>query len=409
MASAFLNSSKYLLTSESVTEGHPDKLCDQVSDSVVDAILRQDPTARIACETSMTNGLVVVMGEITTTATIDIPSIVRDTLRRVGYTKAEYGIDYKSCGVMVAIQEQSKDIEVAVTKALEVRGSSVDSPTNEMFDEIGAGDQGMMVGFACNETEEMLPLPVILSHRLCQQLALVRKEGLIPDLWPDGKSQVTVEYSYGVPKRVHTVVISAQHAPHVSLEQLQQSIKDLVISKIVPADLLDEDTKIYVNPSGRFVTGGPAGDTGLTGRKILVDTYGGLARHGGGAFSGKDPTKVDRSGAYAARYVAKNIVAAELADRAEVQVSYAIGVARPISISVETFGTNKIGDDAIQALVEKHFDLRPAAILHNLELRRPLYQQVAAYGHFGRIELELPWEKTDKASVLRKEASLNSS
>jgi len=405
MASAFLNSSKYLLTSESVTEGHPDKLCDQVSDSVVDAILTEDPTARIACETSMTNGLVVVMGEITTTAAIDIPSIVRKTLKTVGYTKPEFGIDYKSCGVMVAIQEQSKDIEVAVTKALEVRGSSNEVPTSEMFDEIGAGDQGMMVGFACNETEEMLPLPVVLSHKLCQQLALVRKEGLINDLWPDGKSQVTVEYSHGLPKRVHTVVISAQHAPDVSLNDLEVSIKDLVISKIVPAHLMDEDTKFYVNPSGRFVTGGPAGDTGLTGRKILVDTYGGLARHGGGAFSGKDPTKVDRSGAYAARYVAKNIVAAELADRAEVQVSYAIGVARPISISVETFGTNKISDDAIQSLVEKHFDLRPAAILHNFGLRKPLYKQVAAYGHFGRLELDLPWEKTDKAFDLKNEAS----
>ena len=407
MASAFLNSSKYLLTSESVTEGHPDKLCDQVSDAVVDAILVSDPTARIACETCMTNGLVVVMGEITTTATIDIPSIVRETLRKVGYTKSEYGIDYKSCGVIVAIQEQSKDIEVAVSQALEVRGS-IDDPTSELFDKIGAGDQGMMVGFACNETKEMLPLPVILSHQLCQRLAFVRKEGLIPDLWPDGKSQVTVEYSHGVPKRVHTVVISAQHGPDVALKPLQKVIKDLVIAKIVPPHLFDKDTKIYVNPSGRFVTGGPAGDTGLTGRKILVDTYGGLARHGGGAFSGKDPTKVDRSGAYAARYVAKNIVAAGLADRAEVQVYYAIGVARPISISIETFGTNKISDDRIQALVEKHFDLRPAAILHNLCLRRPMYQQVAAYGHFGRLELDLPWENTDKALILKEDAALYS-
>jgi S-adenosylmethionine synthetase len=398
MSTTFMNAKKYLLTSESVTEGHPDKLCDQVSDAVLDSILRHDPTARVACETSTTNGLVVVMGEVTTDTYVDVPSIVRETLKKVGYTKPEYGIDYKSCGVMVAIQEQSKDISGAVSTALEVRAGNDGA---DPLDLIGAGDQGMMVGFACNETPEMMPLPVALSHRLSKRLALVRKEGVLDYLWPDGKSQVTIEYHKGMPKRVHTVVISAQHSPDVDMEQLKRDIMEHVIKPTLPSSLVDKETKYYINPSGRFVIGGPAGDTGLTGRKILVDTYGGLARHGGGAFSGKDPTKVDRSGAYAARYVAKNIVAAGLADRAEVQVSYAIGVAHPISISVETFGTEKVSVDRIQELIPQHFDLRPAAIIRDLNLRRPIYSDLAAYGHFGRIELNVPWEKTDKTKALR--------
>jgi len=408
MSNAFMNSSSYLLTSESVTEGHPDKLCDQVSDAVVDAILSQDPTARIACETCMTNGLVVVMGEISTGVYIDVPAIVRETLRKAGYDNPDYGIDYKSCGVMVSIQEQSRDIDTAVSRALEVRDDNQANGVDDVLDLTGAGDQGMMVGFACNETPEMLPLPVSLSHRLCQRLAMVRKEGMLPYLWPDGKSQVTVEYDHGVPKRVHTVVVSAQHSPETDSEVLKRDVMAQVVNEVVPAELMDENTKVFINPSGRFVTGGPAADTGLTGRKILVDTYGGLARHGGGAFSGKDPTKVDRSGAYAARYVAKNIVAAGLADRAEVLVSYAIGVAHPISVSVETFGTAKVDDDLIQELVNKHFDLRPAAIIKNLNLQRPIYSNLAAYGHFGREELNTPWEKTDKAAILRTEAGLNS-
>ncbi len=404
MSNAFMNSSKYLLTSESVTEGHPDKLCDQISDAVVDAILAQDPKARIACEAGTTNGLVVVMGEITTSATIDVQSLARGALERAGYTSADMGIDSKSCGVMVSIQEQSSDISQAVSTALEVRGDGRSAQDDANLDLIGAGDQGMMVGFACNETPEKMPLPHSLSHRLCRRLAMVRKEGMIPYLWPDGKSQVTVEYAYGEPKRIDTIVVSAQHTPETEQDTLERDVKELVVNAVAPAHLMDDETKIYVNPSGRFVNGGPAADTGLTGRKILVDTYGGLARHGGGAFSGKDPTKVDRSGAYAARYVAKNIVAAGLADRAEVQVSYAIGVARPISVSVETFGTAKVSDDLIQELVDKHFDLRPAAIIRDLDLQRPMYGELAAYGHFGRDELNVPWERTDKAAALREEA-----
>ena len=398
----FNESPKYLLTSESVTEGHPDKLCDQISDAILDTVLRSDPMGRVACETATTNGLVVVMGEITTDTYVDVPTIVRDTLRNAGYTNSEYGIDAKSCGVSVSIQEQSSDISAGVTEALEVRGAA----SGEDMDSTGAGDQGMMVGFACNETPELMPLTVSLSHRLVHQLALVRKEGILPYLRPDGKSQVTVEYKHGVPVRVDTVVISAQHAPDVSNERIEQDIKEHVINKIVPAELLDDNTKYLINPSGRFVIGGPAGDTGLTGRKILVDTYGGIARHGGGAFSGKDPTKVDRSGAYAARYVAKNLVAAGLADRAELIVSYAIGVAHPISVSVETFDTNHVDNQKIHDLVMKHFDLRPAAIIRNLNLRRPIYQQTAAYGHFGREDVNLPWEQTDKVDILRKEAGL---
>jgi len=404
MTLLFHESPKYLLTSESVTEGHPDKLCDQISDGVLDAVLRNDPMGRVACEAGVTNGLVIVMGEITTSSYVDVPKIVRDTLRNAGYTNSDYGIDAKSCGVLVSIQEQSSDISAGVTTALESRPGR-EAPADD-FDATGAGDQGMMVGFACNETPELMPLTVSLSHKLVKQLSIVRKEGMLPYLRPDGKSQVTVEYRHGIPHRVDTVVISAQHDSEVSNEQLEKEITAEVIKKIIPAELLDDDTKIYINPSGRFVIGGPAGDTGLTGRKILVDTYGGIARHGGGAFSGKDPTKVDRSAAYAARYVAKNIVAAGLAERAEVLVAYAIGVATPISVAVETFGTNKIGSDKIHELVDKHFDLRPAAIIRDLNLRRPIYQPTAAYGHFGREELNLSWEQTDKAEVLRRDAGL---
>jgi len=401
MALLFHESPKYLLTSESVTEGHPDKLCDQISDGVLDEVLRGDPMGRVACETAVTNGLVMVMGEITTSSYVDVPAVVRETLRKAGYTNSDYGIDAKSCGVTVSIQEQSADINAGVSQALEVRGQKGDD-----LDSTGAGDQGMMVGFACNETPELMPLTVSLSQKLVQKLSMVRKEGILPYLRPDGKSQVTVEYRYGIPHRVDTVVISAQHDPDVTQEQMAKDITEKVIREIVPADLLDEDTRILVNPSGRFEIGGPAGDSGLTGRKILVDTYGGIARHGGGAFSGKDPTKVDRSAAYAARYVAKNLVAAGLADRAEVLVSYAIGVATPISVAVETFDTNRVDSETIHNLVAKHFDLRPAAIIRDLDLRRPIYQATAAYGHFGRDDLDLTWEKTDKAAALRADAGL---
>ena len=402
MPMLFHESPKYLLTSESVTEGHPDKICDQISDGVLDAVLKGDPMGRVACETAITNGLVVVMGEITTSSYVDVPTIVRETLTKAGYTNAEYGIDAKSCGVIVSIQEQSGDISKGVTTALEQRGDAAE----EAMLATGAGDQGMMVGFACNETPELMPLTVSLSQKLVEQLAAVRKTGTLDYLRPDGKSQVTVEYRHGVAARVDTVVISTQHAPEATNDQIEKDIIDHVIKPIVPEELLDENTKIFVNPSGRFVIGGPAGDSGLTGRKILVDTYGGIARHGGGAFSGKDPTKVDRSAAYAARYVAKNIVASGLADRCEILVSYAIGVATPISVAVETFDTNKVDSDTIHALVAKHFDLRPAAIIRDLDLRRPIYQATAAYGHFGRENLDLTWERTDKAETLRKDAGL---
>ena len=402
MPMLFHESPKYLLTSESVTEGHPDKICDQISDGVLDAVLKGDPMGRVACETAITNGLVVVMGEITTSSYVDVPTIVRETLTKAGYTNAEYGIDAKSCGVIVSIQEQSGDISKGVTTALEQRGDAAE----EAMLATGAGDQGMMVGFACNETPELMPLTVSLSQKLVEQLAAVRKNGTLDYLRPDGKSQVTVEYRHGVAARVDTVVISTQHAPEATNDQIEKDIIDHVIKPIVPEELLDENTKIFVNPSGRFVIGGPAGDSGLTGRKILVDTYGGIARHGGGAFSGKDPTKVDRSAAYAARYVAKNIVASGLADRCEILVSYAIGVATPISVAVETFDTNKVDSDTIHALVAKHFDLRPAAIIRDLDLRRPIYQATAAYGHFGRENLDLTWEHTDKAEALRKDAGL---
>ena len=402
MPMLFHESPKYLLTSESVTEGHPDKICDQISDGVLDAVLKDDPMGRVACETAITNGLVVVMGEITTSAYVDVPTIVRETLTKAGYTNAEYGIDAKSCGVIVSIQEQSGDISKGVTTALEQRGDAAE----EAMLATGAGDQGMMVGFACNETPELMPLTVSLSQKLVEQLAAIRKNRTLDYLRPDGKSQVTVEYRHGVAARVDTVVISTQHAPEATNDQIKKDIIDHVIKPIVPEELLDENTKIFVNPSGRFVIGGPAGDSGLTGRKILVDTYGGIARHGGGAFSGKDPTKVDRSAAYAARYVAKNIVASGLADRCEILVSYAIGVATPISVAVETFDTNKVDSDTIHGLVAKHFDLRPAAIIRDLDLRRPIYQATAAYGHFGRENLDLTWERTDKAEALRKDAGL---
>ena len=403
MGFTFTDSQSYLYTSESVTEGHPDKLCDQISDAVLDAILSKDPTARVACETCVTAGLVAVMGEITTDTYVDVSRVIRDTIASVGYTDPDFGFDAKSCGVVLSLQEQSKDIALGVDSSREAKDSGA---AEEDPDKIGAGDQGMMVGFACNETPELMPLSVSLSHRLTQRLATVRKEGIIPYLRPDGKSQVTVEYSYGVPKRIDTVVISAQHAPEVSQDVIKRDITDQVINEIVPKSLMDANTKIHVNPTGRFVVGGPVADTGLTGRKILVDTYGGVARHGGGAFSGKDPTKVDRSGAYYARYAAKNIVAAGLADRAEIQVSYAIGVAQPLSISVETFGTAHVDDATIQQLTLKHFDFRPAAIIRDLNLRRPIYKDTASYGHFGRDDLQLPWESTDKADILRTEAGL---
>ena len=404
MSFTFTDSPSYLYTSESVTEGHPDKLCDQISDAILDAILARDPGARVACETCATNGLVAVMGEITTDTYVDVSRIIRDTISGVGYNNPDLGFDYKSCGVVLSLQEQSKDIALGVDASQEAkeRGGAVE----EDPDETGAGDQGMMVGFACNETPELMPLTVALSHRLVQRLAEVRKQGLLPYLRPDGKSQVTVEYAYGVPKRVDTVVVSTQHNPEVSQDVIKRDITEMVINEVVPSSLRDANTKIFVNPTGRFVIGGPVADTGLTGRKILVDTYGGVARHGGGAFSGKDPTKVDRSGAYYARYAAKNIVAAGLADRAEIQISYAIGVAKPLSVSVETFGTGHVDDETIQQLVDKHFDFRPAPIIRNLDLRRPIYKATASYGHFGRDDLQLPWERTDKADLLRAEAGL---
>ena len=398
----FMESESYLFTSESVTEGHPDKICDQISDGVLDAMLKLDPRARVACEVSCTTGLVIVMGEISISeGYVDIPGLVRNTLKNIGYTDPSYGFDYQSCGVMVAIDEQSSDISAGVSNALETRSSAM---SEDEVESLGAGDQGMMVGYACDETPELMPLPMALSHQLTKKLSEVRKSGELKYLRPDGKSQVTVEYSKGIPKRVHTVLLSNQHDPDVENAVIEKDLIEKVAKDIIPHDLLI-DTRFIVNPSGRFVIGGPVGDTGLTGRKILVDTYGGMARHGGGAFSGKDPTKVDRSAAYAARWVAKNLVAAGVASRAEVQVSYAIGVSAPISVSVETFGTNKISNQEIDQIVETHFDLRPGAIIRDLDLRRPIYYQTASYGHFGRTDVELPWEQTNKVEDIKK--SLN--
>ena len=390
---------KQLFTSESVTEGHPDKICDQISDAVLDAIIEQDPMARVACETSVSTGLVLVAGEITTNCYADIPKIVRETIRGIGYDRAKYGFDCETCAVLTSIDEQSSDIAMGVDKALEAKEGKLEEEDLAT----GAGDQGMMFGFACNETPELMPMPISLAHKLAKKLSDVRKPGVVDYLRPDGKSQVTVEYNDGVPTRVDTVVISTQHSADVDAATIREDMIEKVIKPVIDPSLLDENTKYFINPTGRFVIGGPQGDAGLTGRKIIVDTYGGYGRHGGGAFSGKDPTKVDRSAAYAARYVAKNIVAAGLADKCEVQLAYAIGVAEPVSVFVDTFGTGKVADDKIAELVRKHFDLRPAAIIKNLDLRKPIYKQVAAYGHFGRNDLDLPWEKTDVAEKLKAE------
>lgn len=394
---------RILFTSESVTEGHPDKICDQISDAVLDGIFENDPNARVACETAVTTGLVMVMGEITTNCYVDIPKIVRNTIKEIGYDSAEYGFDYKTCAVMTSIDEQSPDIAIGVDKALEAKKGEM---TDDEIEAIGAGDQGMMFGFACDETPELMPMPISLAHKLVKKLSDVRKAGIVNYLRPDGKSQVTVEYENDRPIRIDTVLISTQHGPEVDHATIEKDIIEHVIKPVIPAELIDANTKFLVNPTGRFVVGGPQGDSGLTGRKIIVDTYGGYARHGGGAFSGKDPTKVDRSAAYAARYVAKNIVAAGLAKKCEVQLAYAIGVAKPVSIMIDIFGTGKISEDKLVKLVQKHFDLRPAGIIKTLNLRRPIYRNTAAYGHFGRTDIELSWEKTDKAELLKREAEL---
>ena len=404
MSTTFMTSPKLFYTSESVTEGHPDKMCDQISDAVLDAIIKDDPNARVACETSVTTGLVLVMGEITTSTYADIGALVRTVVTNIGYTRGKFGFDAETCGVIVSLKEQSADIALGVDEALEHKTGEM---TDDQIEATGAGDQGMMVGFACDETPELMPMPIALAHALTKRLTEVRKDGTLEYLRPDGKSQVTIEYAFGKPTRVDAIVISTQHSPDVEQAQIRADVIEYVIKAVVPAALLDDNTKIYVNPTGRFVIGGPMGDAGLTGRKIIVDTYGGMARHGGGAFSGKDLTKVDRSGAYMARYVAKNCVAAGLASRVELQISYAIGVARPISVSVETFGTGNVPDERIVELINQHFDLRPAAIIRDLDLRRPIYRATAAYGHFGRNDIDAPWERTDKADALRSAAGLS--
>ena len=388
---------KVLFTSESVTEGHPDKICDQVSDAILDEILKVDPVARVACETLTTTGIVMVVGEITTSEYVDIQSIVRNVLKDIGYTRAKFGFDASTCSVITSINEQSRDIALGVDSALEYKKGNEDK-----YNSVGAGDQGMMFGYACTETDEFMPLPITLAHKLTKRLAYVRKKDILSYLRPDGKSQVTVEYIDGIPSRIEAIVVSTQHSPSVKTEQIENDVKEFVINEVIPEELIDENTKVYVNPTGRFEIGGPMGDSGLTGRKIIVDTYGGFGRHGGGAFSGKDPTKVDRSGAYMARYIAKNIVASGICEKLEIGISYAIGVAKPLSIYVDTFGTGKISDDKIIEIINKVFDLRPAAIIDILELRRPIYRQIAAYGHFGRNDLDLPWERLDKIEEIKK-------